>query len=173
MKSLIAFFILTILIGCREKSSDIVGLMEKRQEKNNNLSTGALKITINNKTYTYDNIDWKKSRIKLDEDIRLSIRQESLPRVQFIFPEVEKTLAEGQEVFKIPDIHRRGHSPITLNFMVTIDGKTREGVTLRKGEMKVSLKDKHLIVKFNGEGGPTLNASVNYAISGLIDIKME
>lgn len=129
-------------------------------------------LTLNGKTYVYDNINWEKSSVKNEKDIRLSIWQEGLPQIKFRFPEVKRSLADGQGTFKIPDIHRRGFSPITLNFIVALRDKKRVAVSFRTGVVIVSFTKENFTMEFSGEGGPTLDDSTTYPISGTVNINM-
>lgn len=169
MKNIMLICCFLLLIACKKEQSKEIEISEIKQTKN--ASKGTVELSMDGKIYVYDDIDWKKSRIKNEEDIRLSIRQEGLPQLKLRFPDIEKSLEDGQDTFQIPDVHRRGFSPITLNFIVTIEDNKSEAITFRKGQVKASFKNSHFIMEFNGEGGPTLNAEIIYPIKGTINIK--
>lgn len=132
---------------------------------------GTMTLTLDKDTYQYDSIDWEKSRVKNEEDIRLSIRQNDLPQIKFNFPDVEKSMSSHQQTFQIPDIQRGAAvSPITLNFVVLLEGTEREAVTFREGQIMVSLKNNRLQFEFEGAGGPALDSSIVYPIRGKADL---
>jgi hypothetical protein len=171
MKSTFIILSIAILISCQNKIQD---MPIKEMEI---VKKGTMKIILDGKTYNYNDINWKKSRINYDNDkIRLSIRQDDFPQLMFSFPYVKKSLVNGQGFFKIPDIHRRVSAPITLNFIVRTtndkNSKKSEAVTLRQGQIKISLNNNKLEVEFEGEGGPTLRSSITYAISGTINMNL-
>lgn len=169
MKNLILMCCLLLFLNCKKDQQKDTSVLKQTDR---NTKKGTIKLTLEDKTYVYDNIDWGKSRIKNEEDIRLSIRQEGLPQIKFRFPDIEKSLAGGQSTFEIPDIYRKGFSPITLNFIVTIKDKKGEAITFRKGQIKANFKNNHFEMEFDGEGGPTLDDSKIYAISGIVNINI-
>lgn len=160
---------LTLFISCKNEQPQEIEVSQLKETTKND-QKGTIEVSMDGKTYVYNNIDWKKSRIKNEEDILLSIRQNGLPRVMFKFPDIEKSLRDGQNTFKIPDVNRRGFSPITLNFILSTNDKKREAITFRKGQVKASFNDNHFVLKFEGQGGPTLDGKINYPIRGILDI---
>lgn len=171
MKNLMVLCCLLLFLNCKEKEQKETSVLKQTVIKTKN---GAIELIIDSKTYVYDNIDWEKSGIKNDGDIRLSIRQGDLPKIIFKFPDIEKSLTDGQDTFEIPDVHRKGFSPITLNFIMNKEeeGKKQEAVSFRKGKIKVSFKNNQLKMEFEGEGGPTLDDSKIYPISGTVNINI-
>ncbi|MBD1262186.1 hypothetical protein HZY62_16415 [Maribacter polysiphoniae] len=143
-----------------------------QKERTKTAFNGTMKLVIDGKTYQYDDIDWEKSRVKYDDNIRLSLVQERMPQLKFRFPEVKESLA-AQSTFKLPDIHR-GKLPISINFILYVkeEGKSREAWTFRTGELEAHLKNDRLQMSFDGVGGPSLDASKIYPISGSIDIQL-
>ncbi|MGB5437359.1 MAG: hypothetical protein WBM98_15795 [Maribacter sp.] len=137
-----------------------------------NVSKGTMKLVLDGKTYVYDNIDWEKSRVKYDDDISLSLVQERMPQLKFRFPDVKESLT-AQNNFKLPDIHR-GKLPISINFILYLkeEGKSREAWTFRTGELEAHLKNDRLQMSFEGVGGPSLDATKIYPISGSINIQL-
>ena len=162
MKKIILISCIVLFFNCKKEQSDKTLKVKKDTKITAN---GTIELTLDGKTYIYDNINWKKSRIKNEKNLRLSIRQEELPEIQFRFPDIEKSLDNGQDTFSIPDLYRRGFSPITLIFVQKIKDKKRKVVTFRKGEITVNFKNNHLKVEFNGEGGPALDAKTIYPIN--------
>jgi len=169
MKKIILISCIVLFFNCKKERSD------KTQQAKKDIkitAKGTIELTLDGKTYIYDDINWEKSRIKNEKNLRLFIRHDELPEIQFRFPDIEKSLADGQNTFDIPDLYRRGFLPITLNFIVTIKDKKREAVTFRKGEIKASFKNNNLKIVFDGEGGPVLDAKTIYSISGTININI-
>jgi len=160
-----------LLFACKKEQSKEKETAEVKQTSKK-ASKGTVQLTMDGKTFVYDDIDWKKSRIKNKENVRLSIRQEGLPQIMFRFPDIEKSLAGGPDSFELPDVHRHGFSPITLNFIMTLDDKKREAISFRKGLVKASFKNNYLQIEFNGNGGPTLDDKINYPITGTLDINI-
>ena len=129
-------------------------------------------VTLNDQTFIYDNIDWDKTRIKFEEDLRITLRQGDLPQIRFKFPDIVKTLETGQTSFEFPDVHRRGFSPITLNFIRKTEAKN-EAITMRKGKLEANLNGDILYLIFEGIGGPALDSDISYPISGNLLIKVK
>ncbi|WP_123897352.1 hypothetical protein [Aureibaculum marinum] len=169
MKNITLLFCFLLCIACKkEQSKQIVTTKVKRTVKT---TEGTISLSLDGKTYIYDNIDWRKSKIINKENVKLSIRQEGFPIVQFMFPDIKKSLADGQEIFEIPDVHRPGFLPITLIFTMT--KKDKEVITFRKGQVKVSFNDNHLIVEFTGEGRPMSDSKTIYPIEGTINVNLK
>ncbi|SFZ93425.1 hypothetical protein SAMN05428642_103126 [Flaviramulus basaltis] len=174
MKVLITLLvIIVLLISCKEsKKHEEKTILKTEKVEVENASKGTLKLTLNGKTYVYNNIDWEKSRVKYDDNIRLSIVQERMPQLKFWFPDVKESLT-AQNNFKLPDIHR-GKLPISINFILYSEegGKSREAWIFRTGELRASLENDRFQMTFKGEGGPSLDSSKRYPISGELNIKM-
>jgi len=169
MKKIILISCIALFFNCKKKQSDKT-LQVKKETKIT--AKGTIELTLDGKTYIYDDINWEKSRIKNEKTLRLIIRQDELPQIQFRFPDIEKSLADGKDTFSIPDLYRRGFLPITLNFIVTIKDKSSEAVTFRKGKIKASFISNNLKITFDGEGGPALDAETIYPITGTININI-
>lgn len=171
--------VLLLLMSCNESPKK-----EKTTNQPNIVTAdkGAMQLTLDGKTYVYDDIDWDKSRVKYDgEDVRLALRQDRLPRVNFWFPDVHESL-EQQNEFKIPDVLRGGksggyfNSPITLSFQVyqkPEDHYPKGSVAFDKGQLTSSFENGRLKVAFEGEGSTVFqDEKAHFPVSGTMDIKI-
>ncbi len=172
-----------LIMACKEHKEKTGVLAEAKNVISPQASRGAAQLTLGSQIFIYDNVDWEKTRIKYDgENLRLTLRQESLPRIRFRFPNIHESL-EQQREFKIPDVLRGGksggyfNSPITLSFQVyesSEDILPKGVVSFHKGKLSASFEDGRLKVDFEGEGRKALVAEKDYfPIKGTIDIKVK
>ena len=139
------------------------------------LQTGSMSFILDSQTYNYNNINWKKSRVKLEEDLRLRLLQGDLPNFEFKFPEIESALNNGEGTFSIPDMDR-GLKQIQIKFFDEqrqVENKLNKHLVLRTGEVQVKLsKEGKLELRFEGEGGPMSDREVTFPISGTLNIEI-
>lgn len=178
----IFIFALVLLLGCKEQKKQEDETAENRTQVAQKTTKDTAQLTLDGKTYVYNNINWEKSRVKYDgEDVRLTLRQEKLPRIRFRFPDIHKSL-ERQSEFKMPDVLRGGksggyfNSPITLSFQVyekPEDIHPKGVVSFHKGKLTANFENGRLHVEFEGEGRKALVDEREYfPVSGTIDINL-
>ena len=179
---------LTILMGllimaCKERKEKAGALAEAENMILPQASQGTAQLTLGSETFIYDDVDWEKTRVKYDgENLRLTLCQESLPRIRFRFPNIHESLDQQRE-FKIPDVLRGGksggyfNSPITLSFQVyesSGDILPKGVVSFHKGMLSASFEDGRLKVDFEGEGRTALVDEKDYfPIKGTIDVRVK
>ena len=169
MKKIVLFIVPVLFVACKKEQAtksvvqDTLGLRTKKS---------SVTLIIDGKTYVYDHIDWKKSKIKKEEDLRLRILQAHLPRVEFKFPEIQKALSNGEGNFTVPDLDR-GLKQLQLKFFDetrVVKNKLNKYIVFRKGEIQAKLSGNNFTMSFTGEGGPMADKTITFPISGTINI---
>jgi len=180
MKYFLIFISTLLCLACMGKSeknepnTTVVGSAKETKEAIKNTRKGFITYTMEGKTYKYDNINWKKSKIKNEEDLRLRILQSQLPNVEFKFPEIRKALSKGEGNFKIPDLNR-GLKQLQLKFFDetrVVDNRLNKHIVFRKGEIQAKLSGNNFTMSFTGEGGPMVDKTITFPISGSININI-
>lgn len=139
------------------------------------MHTGSMSFVLDDQTYIYNDINWKKSRVNIEEDLRLRLLQDDLPNFEFKLPEIESALVNGERTFSIPDMDR-GLKQIQIKFFDEQrkeENKLNKHIVFRAGEVQLKLsKSGNLQIHFEGEGGPMMNREVIFPISGTVKIEI-